>query len=236
MWVFPEIILQKVIQRGIQGLRNDRGAFEDLFSMYVTDELTPDYGQTYIDQLWDWYTTTKIPVVQAWSLNAQRIPCYSVHLTTETEDESKAAIGDIGAIGDDGLIGTGAMTVTIDIGIHANKAGDHVLWMYYILSYILFKHKMELHRLGLRLTTFSAAEYQKEGQYMGENIWTRWIRIKATTENWWAQTPARTFDEVNTDFAVGLPLPDEISATPDVDLCELNPTVNMGFREDPEDT
>lgn len=230
-FVMPEIVVEKLIQYGIKTLRSDKAAFYDLFCQFKQDELNDDYGPQYLDDIWKWFSTTKIPVVKAWSLNAQQIPCISIHLANETEDEGKAAIGDYaGSFDQVGETGTGVFTVMVDVGIHANKAGDHVLWLYYIVAYILFKHKMMAERLGLKLQTFSASDYNKEANKMTENIWTRWVRFRCTTENFWAADPFIEVDDVNLDAKVGLEPASDVAAGLDVDLTTLDTTANDGLR------
>lgn len=187
--VMPEIMLQKAIQVGITNLRNDDAAFNQIFCQYLDPLLVADYGQAYIDKIRVWFKTTNIPVLQPWSLNAQRIPCYSIHLTNEVEDETKAAAGDYMGMEDDlsSSVGVSVFSTMVDIGIHANRASDEVLWLYYILSYILFKEKLLIDRLGMQLTTFSASDYTKVEIKMTENIFTRWIRFKCTVQNFWGQ-------------------------------------------------
>src|SRR5208282_4698545 len=142
---------------GIKELRKDKKAFYDLFSQFTEYELNDEYGPDYVNQIWEWFSTTKIPVIQAWSFNAQQIPCVSIHLANETEDESKAAMGDLLDRGRDSEIGTAVFTVMVDVGIHTARGGDQVLWMYYIVSYVLFKYKLQFERLGLKLHTYSAS-------------------------------------------------------------------------------
>ena len=230
-FVMPEVVVQKVLDHGIKQLRANKPAFYDLFCQFRQDELSQDYGDKYLDEVWKWFSTTKIPVVKAWSLNAQIIPCISVHLANETEDEGKAAIGDYaGVFDDEGETGTGVMTAMVDIGIHANKAGDHVLWMYYMVAYILFKHKLMAHRLGLKLHTFSASDYNKDNNKMGENIWTRWVRFRCTTQNFWEAEPFTEVEEVNTDPAIGLSPATDIAHSLDVDYNEIDTTSNDGLQ------
>ena len=229
-FVMPEIVVQKVIDHGIKNLRANKAEFYDLFAQFTQDELNQDYGPKYLDELWKWFSTTKIPVVKAWSFNAQVIPCISVHLANETEDEAKAAIGDYaGNFGGDVETGTGVFTAMVDIGIHANKAGDHVLWLYYIVAYILFKHKLMAHRLGLKLHTFSASDYNKDSNKMTENIWTRWVRFRCTTENFWDAEKFIDIEEINTEPAVGLEPASDIATGLDVDIAAVDTTVNDGL-------
>lgn len=229
-FVMPEIVVQKVLDHGIKQLRANKAEFYDLFAQFTQDELNQDYGPKYLDELWKWFSTTKIPVVKAWSFNAQVIPCISVHLANETEDEAKASIGDyMGEFGEGGETGTGVFTAMVDIGIHANKAGDHVLWLYYIVAYVLFKHKLMAHRLGLKLHTFSASDYNKDSNKMTENIWTRWVRFRCTTQNFWDAEKFIDIEEINTDPAVGLDPASDIAAGLDVDIEEIDTTVNDGL-------
>src|SRR5271166_5831671 len=115
-FVMPEIIVQKVIQEGMEELRNDPIAFNNVFESFAQEPLVKDYGQTYIDQVRKWFLETRIPVVQSWSFNVQRIPCISIHLSTELEDESKAAAGDYYGMGSDENLGVAVFTVMVDIG------------------------------------------------------------------------------------------------------------------------
>lgn len=226
-FVMPEIVVLKVIDYGIKRLRADKAAFYDLFEQFIQDELNDDYGQEYLDNIWAWFSKTKIPVVKAWSFNVQQIPCISVHLANETEDESKAAMYDLAGVFDsDSETGTGVFTCMVDIGIHANRAGDHVLWLYYIVAYILFKHKLMAHRLGLKLHTFSASDYNKDAGKMAENVWTRWIRFRCTTQNFWGAQPLSEVDDVNIDTAYGLP--EAWDAAGGIE--EIDTTTNEGLR------
>lgn len=230
-FVLPEIVVQKVLEHGIKQLRSNKAEFMDLFCQFNQDELADDYGQKYLDEVWKWFSTTKIPVVKAWSFNAQVIPCISVHLANETEDESKASIGDYAGVFDEnGETGTGVFTAMVDIGVHANKAGDHVLWMYYMVAYILFKHKLMAHRLGLKLHTFSASDYNKDNAKMTENIWTRWVRFRCTTQNFWSSAQFTDVDNINTDPAVGLEPASDIAVSLDVDIQDVDITANDGIQ------
>lgn len=188
-FVMPEIIVQKVIQEGIEELRQDPIAFNNVFESFAQDPLIKDYGQTYIDQVRKWFMETKIPVVQSWSFNTQRIPCISIHLSTELEDESKAAAGDYYGMGQEENLGVAVFTVMVDIGIHATRASDQVLWLYYITAYILFKQKLYASSLGLQIHTYSASDYSKDMAKMPDNIFSRWLRFRCTTENLFSQGP-----------------------------------------------
>ncbi len=202
-WTLPEVAIRRVINDSFKKLRADKTAFLEIFADFAKDELADEYGDAYIEKIWEWFTVTKIPVIQSWSFNVQKIPCISVHLANEQEDEAKLAFDDFGGQFDNvAETGTAAFSVMLDIGCHANRGGDHVLWLYYILAYTLFKYKPSLVRLGLEMGTFSASDYSKEAEKMGNNIWTRWVRYRCTTQNDWAAEEL-VEPEVNVSMKVG---------------------------------
>jgi hypothetical protein len=200
--IMPELILRRIIEIGISELRRgDRANFNNVFNTFLQPTISHIFGQEQLDKVYAWFQSVKLPVVMAWSFNPARIPMYSIHLASETEDETKAAVGDyrggagFSAIGDEDPESEheekiGVFTVMLDIGVHASRSADDVLWMYYILNYILFNKKRELEALGLELQTFSATDYNREEKYQGDNIWTRWIRYRCTIENTYRGTQA----------------------------------------------
>ncbi len=191
-WSMPEIALQRLMQYGIVHLRQNKDAFKDIFSYYIEHPImSRAYGDEYVERIWQWFTTEKIRVVHAWALQAETVPCFSIHLATDSEDESKAAISDFYGDDDETSSETGVSwnSIGVDIGIHASKTADQVLWMYYIASYILFKYKPLAQSMGIELHTYSATDWQKESAKMPDNIWTRWVRMRCSVVNTWSGQP-----------------------------------------------
>lgn len=183
--VMPQVALHRVIQDGIKILKQNPDILDDIFQYYTCPEMDASYGQTYVDIIKKWFTDTKIPVVQAWSLDPQQVPQISIKLATEQEDESKSAIGDHFGEGSEATVGVAPFVVNLDIAITTSKNGDQSLWLYYIVSYILFKRKRVAERLGLQLNTFSATDYSRDQGKLADNIWTRYIRYRAVVQNFW---------------------------------------------------
>lgn len=229
-WTMPEVIIRRVIDDSFRRLRLNKPAFLNIFADFTKDELNSEYGANYSEQIWQWFATTKIPIVQGWAFNAQKIPSISVHLANEQEAEDKIAFDDFaGTFDDETTTGTAAFTVMLDIGIHANKGGDHVLWLYYILAYILFKNKPALVRLGLEMGTFSASDYSRDAEKMGNNVWTRWVRYRCTTQSDWPAEDLTTIEEVNLDAKSGIQA-DDFAASSDVDISEVDTSTSEGMR------
>jgi len=208
--VMPEVVVQRTLQVGIKRLRENPEAFNEIFGMYCEPEMNSDYGQEYIDKIRNWFNNTKVPVIQGYSINRDRIPAFSITLASESEDEQKAAIGDHFGEEVDNTVGVNVMSVMVDVGIHADKSSEQVLWLYYIMSYIFFKEKRIAERLGVQLQTWSASDYSRDQNKDAELIYSRWVRFKCTTQNAWV---------------------DEIKTTPD----NLDLTVRYGRVGDPDD-
>lgn len=199
-FIIPQVSVQRIIQQGLAELKANPARLDYIFDLYLNEFMVDDYGQEYIDQIKTWFAATRIPVVQAWSFNKSRIPGVSIHLAQEMEDETKSAINDYGFADDGSEGGVGAFTVNLDIGIHATKTGDEVLWLYYIISYCLFTQKRIAESMGMHLQTFNGTDYGRAMEKLPDNIWTRWIRFRCTVNNQWvAKEASEPLESVNVD-------------------------------------
>ena len=224
-FAIPEVALQRMVQIGLKNLRGNRAAFDCIFAVYTCDEMKASYGQAHIDKIYSWFSSTKTPTLQAWTFDPTRVPAYSIHLSDESEDESKAAMGDHWGMGEDAEIQVGVSTVSLDIGIHADKSKDHVLWMYYILTYIFYKEKLLGRKLGLQLFTFRASDYNKESKYMADNVYSRWIRFRCTVQNYLDGDDLTTPEELQIDLdADNTDIPGSEIEQPIIDAEDDGPT------------
>lgn len=199
-YVMPQIAVHRVLQEGFDILRNNIDVLDDIFAYYNHEAMAASYGQAYIDQIKTWFTNTKIPIVQAWSMNMQKCPQIGIQLAQESEDESKAALGDHWGDGETSAVGVGVFSVTLDIMLFGTKNSDEVLWLYYMTNYVLFKSKRRAEDLGMQLHTFSASDYSRDMPRMPENIWVRTIKFRATVENHWDAEPYINADQVEVDL------------------------------------
>ena len=198
--VMPQVALHRIIQEGIAILRQKPEILNNIFQYYTCPEMEVDYGEPYIENIKTWFLQTKIPVVQAWSLNPQKVPQISIRLATSQEDESKAAIGDHWGMGEEANVGVASFITHLDIGLHASRNGDEVLWLYYIVNYILFKRKRRAEALGLQLYTFSATDYNREAQKLPDNIFSRYIRVRTLVQNFWDSEDYLDIDDLDVDL------------------------------------
>jgi len=188
--VMPQVALHRVIYDGVKLIKQNIDVLDDVFQYYLASPMNIQYGQPYVDGIKTWFLSTKIPVVQAWSMNTLQVPQISIALATEQEDIGKVAIGDHFGEDDDGNISVGVFSVQLDISLYGSKTTDEVLWLYYIVNYILFKRKRQAEALGLQLSTFSASDYIRNSVSLSaENIYVRTIRFTATVQNTWDSEP-----------------------------------------------
>jgi hypothetical protein len=202
--VMPQVSLHRVISEGIYLLKQNPDVLDDIFQFYTCPEMEASYGTAYIQQIKKWFTDTKIPVVQAWSMDPQQAPQIAIKLAVEQEEESLAAIGDHFSDGDeqwDSNVGISPSTVNLDISIMTSKNGDQSLWLYYIVSYVLLKRKRQAEALGLQKHTFSATDYTRDSNKLADNIWVRYIRYRCTVQNFWDSEPFIDISDMEVDLA-----------------------------------
>ena len=91
-----------------------------------------------------------------------------------------------------------AIQESIDIGIHGHADQNTVLWMYYMTIWILLRFKPEMEKRCMELSTFSASDFNRESQYLGENVFSRFIRVTARSMVTWLDDPEIQIDTFNT--------------------------------------
>jgi hypothetical protein len=181
----PQIALQRLIQEGIKHIKDNPAVLDEILEYYKCEWAADNYGEEYIQQIKTWFVDTKIPVVQAWSINAQLAPQLAVRLASEQEDISKTAMGDQYFLGEDAAVGMTPFTVKLEILIMTTKNSDQTLWLYYIILYLLFKFKFRAREFGLQLQTFSASDHVRDMMKLADNIWTRSIMFSTTVQHTW---------------------------------------------------
>lgn len=185
MFTLPQVAVHRLIQLGIKSIKKNPEIIDEVFSYYKVAWSNYDYGDSYIEQIKKWFVDTKIPVVQAWSLNPEQAPQIAIRLSNEQEDQSKSAMGDFLGDGLDGRLGTGVFSVSLEVLVMASKNTDQSLWLYYIILYILFRYKVYAEKMGLQLYTVSATDHVRDVNKLADNIWVRSIKFSTTVQHVW---------------------------------------------------
>jgi hypothetical protein len=87
----------------------------------------------------------------------------------------------------------------LDVGVHARDNPNMVIWLYSILTYILFRYKSEISTRCMDLTTYSASDFSKDSQYIASNVYSRWIRLSARTRVSWKEDLLPKIDTLTVD-------------------------------------
>ena len=93
-----DVEVQAILQYGWDYIRANIDVLDEIFDNFKSDHLKNRWGDREIKKIKEWVQTTDIPIVLAWSLNPQRIPCLSVHIAQSAEDVANAFMGDHGGI------------------------------------------------------------------------------------------------------------------------------------------
>lgn len=94
----------------------------------------------------------------------------------------------------------------VDVGIHGHSDQNTVLWLYYMILWISLRFKPEIEKRCMDLSTFSASDFKRDSQYLGDNIFSRWMRVTARTRVSWTEDPYPEIDTLvaNVDYDDGL--------------------------------
>lgn len=273
-----DINLQGMLRYGLDYVVAHPEVVDEIFAGFKEPHLKNMYGQKEIDQIRTWIISNEIPVVTAWSLTPQRIPCLSVHIASSAEDTANAFLGDHAGIAETAktartiinefvptsydnttgvivvpatidislvrpahiikdakgelyeitdIIGqditvdmTGAaldprklwvqsfvdysrakigetyINESVDVGVHGHADHNVVLWLYYIAVWILLRFKPMFEDRCMDLTTWSASDFKRDSVYLGENCFSRWMRVSARTRVSWTEDPYEEIDTI----------------------------------------
>lgn len=83
--------------------------------------------------------------------------------------------------------GSARFLTHVDIGFHATTDHQTVLWLYYTVSWILFRFKLDMERRGIQLQTYAGSEFNKDSKFLAENVYSRWMRYSAQVSVEWTE-------------------------------------------------
>jgi hypothetical protein len=202
VFILPQVALHRLIQLGVKSIKQNPEILDEIFCYYNLNWAEADYGQSYIDQIKTWFVDTKIPVVQAWSVNVQKAPQIAIRLSSEQEDISKTGLSDHYLSDSIGTVGMSPFSTTLEILLMTTKNSDEALWLYYIVLYILFKNKALAHSFGMELQTVSASDNARDVTKLTDNIWVRSIRFTTVVQHSWRDMRFLEIDDIDLDVEV----------------------------------
>jgi len=186
-----DFTLEVVIKAGMEWFLTTPEAPDLVFGHLKSTWLNSRYGQAKIDDIGDFIKKYDIPIVQHWSLIAEKSPCISIQLLDANEEEARAALNDHSDMLDvldmennvigRTQIGYSPIVDQMHIGIHSNQTPDLTKYLYYLIIYLLNGFKSQLQEKGMMLTTFRATDISRLNEYLPENIYSRFINFTSFT-------------------------------------------------------
>jgi hypothetical protein len=97
---------------------------------------------------------------------------------------------------------------TIMLGCHANNDMHLAKFIYYILVYILKSRQQSLITRGINLDRGTGNVFDRDDEFQGENIFSRFLEVNCLTEFIWNQGDVQVFDCFHLDVKTNKPNPD----------------------------
>jgi hypothetical protein len=91
---------------------------------------------------------------------------------------------------------------TYDIRMFGSGNQDQVIWLYYIISYILFRNKSYFEEVGIENQSVSSGEIARDLGKQPNQVWSRFIRFRGMVEHSWLEEMGR-IDDLDYSLSVG---------------------------------
>ena len=157
--------------------------------------VSPKYDQEPL-RLREFFRENQIAIIQSFSDVQTNLPCISIQLASDGEDQGLALTDDFGGI--DGTfdsdvpardrIGRDENTIhantVINVGIHT-KEQLLTKYLYHITKYFILSAKEDLIRQNFIIATFRGSDFTRDAAWQGDHVYTRFLNISGKTEDSW---------------------------------------------------
>lgn len=109
---------------------------------------------------------------------------------------------------------------TLSIGCHAKDDVHLAKFIYYILIYILKSRQESMIARGIELDRGTGNVFDREDEFEGENVFSRYVELNCLTEFVWNQSEVQVFDCFNLTLKVNKPDP----KSPEAENYNTSPT------------
>ena len=147
-------------------------------------------------RLREFFRENQIAIIQSFSDVQTNLPCISIQLASDGEDQGLALTDDFGGI--DGTfdsdvpardrIGRDENTIhantVINVGIHT-KEQLLTKYLYHITKYFILSAKEDLIRQNFIIATFRGSDFTRDAAWQGDHVYTRFLNISGKTEDSW---------------------------------------------------
>ena len=155
-------------------------------------------GNKYLQErarLISFFETNEIAIVHSFNDVQVHLPCVSIQLAADGEDQGLALTDDFGGIGGldvatmtNASIGQDVNTIhanaVVNVGIHT-KEQLVTKYLYHVVKYAILSNKEELIRQNFIIATFKGSDFSRDAGWSGDHVYTRFLNISGKTEDSW---------------------------------------------------
>lgn len=192
-----EFMLENLFEKGLDWFKNEAGAANEVYGHLLRGTLAEKYGQEKVDEIFEYITTNKLEIMQAFPISEEQAPSISLNIANAMENVAEAGLDDFAGSLDDtdsegNVIGRTdlgyiPMSDSILVGIHATGSPDKCRFIYMLACYILAKFKHELMEdvdkatNGAYNITFNATDLSRLNEYLPQNMFNRFITVQTSS-------------------------------------------------------
>jgi hypothetical protein len=89
----PDLIVESIIRDGLNNARRDESVIEDVFADLNVSYTSKKYGASEIEKIKEVIRNKEVSIVHAFNLVNANLPCISITMADDTEDEKAAQLG-----------------------------------------------------------------------------------------------------------------------------------------------
>jgi len=190
--IYPmDFILETVFEMGLEWFRTTPQAPNLVYGNLLRPILKDRYGQSKIDEIYEWVKTTDIRITQSWPTSAAQAPSISINLANAQEVEQHAALDDfaeqIDFLGEDNKvvgreeIGYAAIQEELLLGIHTVGTPDKTKYLHMLVIYLLNSYVDLLDEEGFFNMSFRATDLSRLNEYLPQGLFSRFVSISGET-------------------------------------------------------
>ena len=221
-FTLPDLLIEGAIRAGYDLLRTSTDELKGQILDVVFDfgqsavgkdgGLPPSIVNKYTQErarLIDFFIENEVAIVQSFSDVQSRLPCVSIQLANDGEDQGLALADDFGGVNgetlgpDQNIIHA---NTTINVGIHT-KEQLLTKYLYHLTKYFILSSKLDLIRQNFIIATFRGSDFSRDASWQGDHVYTRFLNISGKTEDSWIDLDEVLAGIEQVDINVYVPTP-----------------------------
>ena len=207
-FTLPDLVIEGAIRKGFDLMSDQvtRDAVIDVVFNFTLADNNIDGGlpgsivNKYTfekTRLQEFFASNEVAIVHSFSDVQTQLPCVSIQLQADGEDQGLALADDFGGTGA-GVLDSGELAgysnrpdlniihanTVINVGIHT-KEQLLTKYLYHLTKYFILSAKLDLIRQNFIVATFRGSDFSRDAAWQGDHVYTRFLNISGKTEDSW---------------------------------------------------